>query len=588
MKIILKMSKKKAKFVVSEADHASKKSKHASLGKLSLSGRSKTIDKRKNTLLLEYKMKNKDNIFLDRRIGEKNRGMSQEEKVMARFTAEKIKAHSKKSIYNLNDDEILTHRGQSLMEIEKFDDPRSDEDDDDEGGDNKKSGKLDKKFMEDAHFGGGVLSRSANSEMSRKDMINQLIAESKKRKAEKQKLREETIGLTEKLDTEWRDLMPLLSFTKKGEEVPDKSGVDDYTKELHKMKFEPRGVPTDRLKSEEEIAKEEKSKLDELEKSRQERMKGFSDDVEFQQKHRSADDLDDFHIERIEDEASENENDLEGILKKYHESKAEKSKDEEKNVPEEENSDDDEDEDDEDDEEDEDCESEEDEEVDVDAKNDKKIVEENELSKKEEDASSENEESESEDNLSDLKASDSSEEEDKEEDSEKQEEKEINNTETQKNLVSEENLTEKDELIEKARKELPKTFEAPSTYEEMVNLLQNQSYSYQSVIIERIIKCNHWKSGEGNREKLSNLFSFLIKYLDNCASVNSLDELQVFFKLFDKLCPHLYDLVHANPLTTKNCLHDILKEKHSKFEEKIKVYPDYSTVRSLITLSIIL
>jgi hypothetical protein len=39
-----------------------------------------------------------------------------------------------KSIFNLADDEILTHRGQTLSEIEKFDDPRSDEEEEEETG----------------------------------------------------------------------------------------------------------------------------------------------------------------------------------------------------------------------------------------------------------------------------------------------------------------------------------------------------------------------------------------------------------------------------------------------------------------------
>ncbi|KAJ8941564.1 hypothetical protein NQ318_011523 [Aromia moschata] len=57
------------------------------------------------------------------RIGEKNRNMTDEDKATARFTAVRLKAHNKKSIFNLADDEILTHRGQTLSEIEKFDDP---------------------------------------------------------------------------------------------------------------------------------------------------------------------------------------------------------------------------------------------------------------------------------------------------------------------------------------------------------------------------------------------------------------------------------------------------------------------------------
>ena len=34
----------------------------------------------------------------------------------------------KESIYNLNDSEVLTHKGQTLAEIERFDDVRDDED----------------------------------------------------------------------------------------------------------------------------------------------------------------------------------------------------------------------------------------------------------------------------------------------------------------------------------------------------------------------------------------------------------------------------------------------------------------------------
>jgi nucleolar protein 14 len=37
-----------------------------------------------------------------------------------------------KSIFNLADDEVLTHHGQTLSEIEKFDDPRSDEEEEGE------------------------------------------------------------------------------------------------------------------------------------------------------------------------------------------------------------------------------------------------------------------------------------------------------------------------------------------------------------------------------------------------------------------------------------------------------------------------
>lgn len=72
--------------------------------------------------------------------------MTVEDRQMARFTAERMKSHNKKSIYNLADEEVLTHRGQTLSEIEKFDDPRSDDDDEDEMDGRKKSGKLNGEF----------------------------------------------------------------------------------------------------------------------------------------------------------------------------------------------------------------------------------------------------------------------------------------------------------------------------------------------------------------------------------------------------------------------------------------------------------
>lgn len=93
--------------------------------------------------------------------------------------------------------------------------------------------------------------------MSRKDLIEQLIIESKKRKLEKQKLKEETLDLTEKLDTEWKDLHSVVSkdFNK---EIEDKkqekpSLIDkllsehnkkneEYDKTMRELKFEPRGT----------------------------------------------------------------------------------------------------------------------------------------------------------------------------------------------------------------------------------------------------------------------------------------------------------------------------------------------------------
>ncbi|KAL1137903.1 hypothetical protein AAG570_009598 [Ranatra chinensis] len=262
--------------------------------------RAKFIKKRKVTLLQEYKVKNKTNRFMDRRIGEHNSAMTQEDRILARFTAERMKAHKRKAtMFNLADDEVLTHGGRSLAEIERFDDPRSDDDDEAGGG-----GALDSQFVEEAHFGGGMLRKSESGAASRMSVIDQLIADSKRRKAERQATKEKTLEMTEQLDTEWRELVPLVSTMTKQRSDPAKEveKKDSYDLLMNELKFTARGKPTDRLKSENEVAVEEARHLQQLEEERLRRMRGDLDGESTKhgvasqtsrQQHRSADDLDD-------------------------------------------------------------------------------------------------------------------------------------------------------------------------------------------------------------------------------------------------------------------------------------------------------
>ena len=67
--------------------------------------------------------------------------------MIARFTAERIKGSGKTSIFNLGEDISLTHGGEKLSDIDKFDDPNSDEDEEEDN-------LLNKDFVNEAHFGG--------------------------------------------------------------------------------------------------------------------------------------------------------------------------------------------------------------------------------------------------------------------------------------------------------------------------------------------------------------------------------------------------------------------------------------------------
>lgn len=241
--------------------------------------RSKATQKRKETLGREFLQKNKTNKFKDNRIG--RFGMSEEDAANARFIAERLqqfKTKKKQSKFNLNEnEEVLTHKGQTLEEIQQFHDTISDDDDDE-------IGKLDADYTGAAHFGG------IETDGKRKNAIDDLIAEQKKRKAEISIEKEVVSNLTHKLDENWKDLVSLMSLQK--DENEEKPKPDDFDKALKEMVFERRGTVSDKLGTEEKVLKKEKARLERLEKERIDRMHGITEE-EKKPKHRSADDLDD-------------------------------------------------------------------------------------------------------------------------------------------------------------------------------------------------------------------------------------------------------------------------------------------------------
>jgi nucleolar protein 14 len=69
---------------------------------------------RENTLSIEMKNRKRENVMMDRRFGENDPTMSTEDKMLERFMREKTKKISAGSLYNLEEEEELTHMGQSL------------------------------------------------------------------------------------------------------------------------------------------------------------------------------------------------------------------------------------------------------------------------------------------------------------------------------------------------------------------------------------------------------------------------------------------------------------------------------------------
>lgn len=236
--------------------------------------RAKAFNRRKETLGQEFLLKDKANKFVDRRITGKDDGAA-----MARFTSEKMLQFTsqRKDRFNLNDDEILTHKGQTLAEIEQFHNEASDDEGDEE---------LNENFTEAAHFGGG------DDSMDRKAAIDEMIAETKRKKAEAAKDKEEVYKLTDNLDAQYKLMHKLMGkLTKNDDEVKPKA--DDYDRAMREMIFEPKGSVADKLESAEEIAEREKARLQKLEQERLARMRGEDTSAKKQQTHRSADALDD-------------------------------------------------------------------------------------------------------------------------------------------------------------------------------------------------------------------------------------------------------------------------------------------------------
>uniref|UniRef100_F7CL12 NOP14 nucleolar protein n=1 Tax=Ornithorhynchus anatinus TaxID=9258 RepID=F7CL12_ORNAN len=488
--------------------------------------RAKAIQKRTKTLLQEYKEKDKSNVFRDRRFGEYDSRINPEEKMMKRFALERQRNHGKKSIYNLNEDEELTHYGQSLADIEKLNDPVDSDSDSEERG-------LLSAELTAAHFGGGggLLRKKAPGRQgeeeeeeeekpkSRKELIEELIVKSKQEKRERQARREDALELTEKLDSDWKEIQSLLSRKapkadrkEKDEEKPKPDAYDVMVRELG---FEMKAQPSDRMKTEEELARQEQERLKELEADRLRRMLGRDeDDKRPKPKHASADDLSDGFVLDRDDRRMLSYKDG-----KMNQEEADDSEEEEDG-----------------------------EERETDAGEDEGRG----------DGESE-EEGEGPDSHSDLESDVGS-------------EKDALGNEDQSQgrsrAVAEDLGDEEDQRAqaEAARAELPYTFAAPESLEQLKSLLSGRSTEQQLVVVERIQRCNHPSFAVGNKAKLEKLFGFLLEYVGELATRDPPD-----LKTVDKMVLQLYNLSQMFPEAASDAVKFVLRDAAHEAEEMVEV-----------------
>ncbi|CAK9439107.1 uncharacterized protein LODBEIA_P33310 [Lodderomyces beijingensis] len=231
---------------------------------------------------LEKRKKGRTGGILDKRFGENDVGLSQEEKMLARFTRERQAATAntrgkKRGLYSLeseeeeeDDDEDdddnnggfqLTHSGHALS----FDDENTinyvDEDRLVRGGEEQ-----------------GDAAQEPQRKKSKNEVMKEIIAKSKFYKQQRQQTFAKTQDQIDELDEDFGDVMDDLRGVQQSSApgMNKKTPEDrEYDSRVRELTYDRRAVPADRTKTEEELHREHEEKRQKLEQDRLRRMEGF-------------------------------------------------------------------------------------------------------------------------------------------------------------------------------------------------------------------------------------------------------------------------------------------------------------------------
>ena len=188
----------------------------------------------------------------------------------------------------------MTHRGQSLATMERFDDP-----DLSDGDDDRNPGHLNQEATE-ALFGGGE-GGDLFTKRDHKEIMLDVIAKAKKHKYERQAEKDKMLNEFEQFDEQFKHIRKLTATLERNagkftfyqfrkyyakrnldQKYDDRRnlGKDDFSRLMREMKFDARVQPGKRLKTNEELAKErheeQMKKINEMKK----RMKAANSDDE--------------------------------------------------------------------------------------------------------------------------------------------------------------------------------------------------------------------------------------------------------------------------------------------------------------------
>ncbi|MCO5548652.1 hypothetical protein L7F22_002111 [Adiantum nelumboides] len=187
---------------------------------------------------------------------------------------------SKFTLKDKDEEATLTHGGTALSELLDLQDSISEGDDEAE--------QLEEELVKNLHFGGHFPNgharagddQSEKKPKSKKEIMEEIISKSKFYKAQKAKEREEVAELKDQLDKDFAALAQsqVLSSLVRSKKSSDtnlsnlEGKADDFDKLVKEMGMEMRAHASDRLKTDEEIAEEQRAQLEELEEKRRKRM----------------------------------------------------------------------------------------------------------------------------------------------------------------------------------------------------------------------------------------------------------------------------------------------------------------------------
>ncbi|KAI8998168.1 nucleolar protein 14 [Gaertneriomyces semiglobifer] len=589
--------------------------------------RKKGEEQRKKTLAVELDRKNKETAFVDRRFGENDPNMSIEDKMMQRFMKEKSKRSDYGSLFNLEDEDELTHLGRSLADEDAFKDAglrRVDNDDDSD------SGQIDQNTVKYSHFGGFSEDEGEEGEDGRKksknEVMKEIIAKSKMHKRERQLQKEQDEDLADEVDAQLDDIRNIFTqdnprgrpLTWPDEQKPaaakmaivasitdadantpvsanpSKPAVErnqgeredtygDYDQFVRELARERRAKPTDRLKTDEELALDEVKRLEKLERDRQRRMQGLPTEDEekavkaaeskaakdaARSRRAQADDLgDDDYVAAVDEMVADEDekpltyqngkllNDQIFMRKRKRGSDEESSSEEDEEGSEEGDTDDDDEGSDEDDES---------SELDEEDSRDARIALAASLV---EDADSEADDDDEEDNEgnqsdgSDAAGSwvmvSGSEKEDDHSDEEEQ------GKAGRKVRFSDTSAPAK-QPDPTAAKELPYTFEAPGSHDDFLAYALGRTSEEQATIVQRLRVLYHVKLGGENRKKLQILLDVLYEHVQYLVSQSPPDLWSI-----DAISFHIIELSHQFPEQATDYFVTTLTDMHKRLQREL-------------------